>query len=156
MILRPNHFQQGVTCPCSNINFKKLYFQSMLTLFGPFLGPNRSKWPKIAISLILRPNDFQRGVTCLCLNKISENGIFCIFSITWHFPTFPENSRHISRQFPTFPDGREPSGNVGAARGRGPYYVTQYPPWMKFRPSISLLIVQSNWNDIFTRSLRTC
>ena len=92
--------------PMFEQNFKKLYFQSMLTLFGPFLGPNRSKWPKIVISLILRPNDFQRGVTCLCLNKISENGIFCIFSISRHFPTIPD----------TFPDISRRSGAVGKCR----------------------------------------
>ena len=95
--------------PMFEQNFKKLYFQSMLTLFGPFLGPNRSKWPKIVISLILRPNDFQRGVTCLCLNKISENGIFCIFSISRHFPTIPDTFPDNSRHFPTVGSRREMS-----------------------------------------------
>ena len=53
--------------PMFEQNFKNLYFQSMLTLLGPFSGPNRPKWPKIVMSLLPRPKDFKQGVTCLFL-----------------------------------------------------------------------------------------
>ena len=62
--------------PMFEQNLKIWDFRSLLALFGPFFGPNGSKWPKVIFFWILRPNDFQRGVTYLCLVKTWKNGIF--------------------------------------------------------------------------------
>ena len=59
--------------------------RGFLTLFGPFSGPNRSKWPKIIFFVIRYSNDFQRGVTCLCSNKNFKNGKNELF---WGFLKF--------------------------------------------------------------------
>ena len=76
--------------PMFEQNLKIWDFRSLLALFGPFFGPNVSKWPEIIFFWILRPNDFQWGVICLCLKKTSKNDIFGPF-LTFFGPFFGPN-----------------------------------------------------------------
>ena len=107
-------------------------FRSFFTLFGPFFGPKRAKWPEIIFFVILVQFCIQRGVTCLCFEnfnfsvpkrvvgpKFQKTGIFGKnLSQSFFFKYHPLTScQKLEKSLEPF------SGNMGITLFLGPFWV---------------------------------